>query len=131
MDTCSLQVGLHMIKKDEMNITEDLKESDSPNENVFTEKNSSMLIDDSSKNTTILSNLQQQIQRLEEENNSLKEEKKSLEIDNICLEQHNFELKTRIDDFAIQYPSASILLGRKPVEQKKNKRLTLKWKKRK
>jgi predicted RNase H-like nuclease (RuvC/YqgF family) len=80
-------------------------------------------------NGPAISQLHEQIDRLQNENESLKEKMNSMEIDNVCLEHKNAVLESRIDDFAIRYPQASILLGRKPVESQKSRLLTLKFRK--
>lgn len=81
----------------------------------------SVMIPDNKADQSVISKLQQQIEQLEHE-------KKSLEIDNVCLRQHNDELKDRIDDVATHFPKASILLGKNPDETKPKKSLKIRFK---
>lgn len=100
-------------EKKESNINEDFSE-----QMISKDDDSSVMISEDQSNQGVVSKLQQQIEQLEQE-------KESLKIDNVCLKQKNHELETRIDDVALQFPKTSILLGKKPVEQKKKKGLNL------
>jgi hypothetical protein len=60
---------------------------------------------------------------LESEKIKIEEEKQALEIDNECLKQQMKRLESRIDDLAELYPSASVLLGKKPTVGKQRKPL--------
>ncbi|MBS3778121.1 MAG: hypothetical protein KGY50_02370 [Candidatus Thermoplasmatota archaeon] len=79
---------------------------------------SSVMISEDYSDQSMVSKLQQQIEQLEQE-------KESLKIDKVCLKQKNHELKSRIDDVATHFPKTSVLLGKKPVDQKKKKGLNL------
>jgi hypothetical protein len=60
---------------------------------------------------------------LESEKTRMQQEKQALEIDNECLKQQMKQLESRIDDLAELYPSASVLLGKKPSIEKRRKPL--------
>lgn len=123
-------VGLHMKsqgKKISLALREDVV-NQGIEEDVEMDASSIMTQSDQ-PNRTVMSQLQEQIDRLQNENESLKEKMNSMEIDNVCLEHKNAVLESRIDDLAIQYPQASILLGRKPVESQKSRLLNLKFRK--
>ena len=101
-----------------------------PKEHFFSEEmvsepnETSTMISEDSTNESVISRLQQQIDQLQQE-------KESLEIDNVCLKQQNHELRNRIDDVAIHFPKASILLGKKPEETGRKAGIKIKLKKRK
>ena len=52
---------------------------------------------------------------LELDKQKIEQEKNQLEIDFACLKQQKHHLESRIDDLTELYPSASVLLGKKPV----------------
>lgn len=117
-------MGLHMKKQDELFNNKKSEAEDELNQDILTNTNSTiMMSEDQDRSNPFAMSFQQQLERLQQENESLKKEKDSLEIDNVCLEQQNLELKSRIDDFSIQYPKACILLGKKPDNANKNIRL--------
>ena len=60
---------------------------------------------------------------LESEKTRIEQEKQELEIDNECLKQQMKHLESRIDDLAELYPSASVLLGKKPTLEKRRRPL--------
>jgi hypothetical protein len=62
--------------------------------------------------------LETKMQMLESEKVHFEKEIESLEIDNACLIQQKKHLESRIDDLVTLYPSASVLLGRKPIIEK-------------
>ena len=62
--------------------------------------------------------LETKMQMLKSEKVRFEQELKSLEIDNACLIQQKKHLESRIDDLVQLYPSASVLLGRKPIIEK-------------
>jgi seryl-tRNA(Sec) selenium transferase len=61
------------------------------------------------------------INKLEAEKTRIEQERQALEIDNECLKQEKKKLQSRIDDLAELYPSASVLLGKKPTIDKRKK----------
>jgi FtsZ-binding cell division protein ZapB len=65
-----------------------------------------------------VSTLKRDITSLQNENSLLEKERETLEINNICLKQNNYELQSRIDDLVEKYPSASILMGKTPEMSK-------------
>lgn len=105
-------MGLHMKTQNNISNDENIEDKmvSSSKKIGMDDTNSRMITDDISENN-LVSRLQQQIEQLQEE-------KESLKIDNVCLQQQNYELKNRIDDVATHFPKTSILLGKKPVEQK-------------
>jgi hypothetical protein len=77
----------------------------------------------SGKEEKLVIKLKKNLEKIELEKKELENQNKSLEIDNVCLLQHNRDLQERIDDLMDLYPSAMALLGRTPVTTKieKNK----------
>jgi hypothetical protein len=67
--------------------------------------------------------LRKNLEKIEIEKRELENKNKSLEIDNICLQQQNRNLEERIDDLMDLYPSAVALLGRTPVTTKIGKNM--------
>ena len=61
--------------------------------------------------------MQSDILRLKQDKSMLEWEAESLRIDKVCLEQKNHELQSRIKDLVKKYPSASILLGKLPMDK--------------
>ena len=59
--------------------------------------------------------LKKDLETLQEQIGKLQNEKQSLEIEKTCLKQENHSLHSRINDLSELYPSASILLGTKPL----------------
>jgi hypothetical protein len=113
-----------MEKQDNTLNQRNMEDNDKLHEDFLKNKNQSMMVSDKDDQSTSVSlSLQQQLERLQKENEYLKQTKDSLEIDNVCLEQKNKELKSRIDDFATYYPKASILLGKKPTNHQTNNKL--------
>ncbi len=113
-----------MEKQDNTLNQRDMEKNDELHDDFFENKDQSMMVsNECDQSTSVSSSLQQQLERLQKENQYLKQAKDSLEIDNVCLEQKNQELKSRIDDFATYYPKASILLGKKPNKSLTNSKL--------
>ena len=66
----------------------------------------------------LLTTLKRNLENIEIEKKLLENKNKTLEIDNVCLQQQNRNLQERIDDLMDLYPSAMALLGRTPVTTK-------------
>ena len=63
------------------------------------------------------------MQTLEQDKERIEQEKKDLEIEYACLKQQKHKLESRINDLSELYPSASVLLGKKPVASYSRTRL--------
>jgi predicted transcriptional regulator len=124
-DTTSHRMGLHMKKQGHVFNQENRKKgNDDLTEEIDTNNHSSVMITENQIAGSTISKLQQQIEQLEQE-------KESLRIDNVCLQQQNHELQTRIDDVATHFPKTSILLGKKPDAHQRKNKLNLRFTKRK
>ncbi|MEA3458836.1 MAG: hypothetical protein U9R21_09190 [Candidatus Thermoplasmatota archaeon] len=59
--------------------------------------------------------METKMQLLENDKQKIEQEKNELEIEYTCLKQQKHQLESRISDLSELYPSASVLLGKKPV----------------
>ena len=63
------------------------------------------------------SEIETKMQILKDDKQKIEQEKKELEIENACIKQQKNKLQSRINDLSELYPSANVLLGKKPVEE--------------
>ena len=63
------------------------------------------------------SEIETKMQILKEDKQKIEQEKKELEIEYACIKQQKNKLQSRINDLSELYPSANVLLGKKPVEE--------------
>jgi len=82
-----------------------------------------LLSEEQTKSSETTMVMETEMKLLEEEKTRIEQEKQVLEIDNECLKQQKKHLESRIDDLAELYPSASVLLGKKPTIDKPKKPL--------
>lgn len=73
------------------------------------------------KNEETIKKLHQTVQSLENQTTMLENKMESIRIENVCLIHENNHLKSRIIDLTKIYPKASVLLGKTPHTQKKEK----------
>ena len=97
------------------NIVKQLPKDTSINETVLNQAISQYLLSEQqNSDVTDEPAVQTKMKVLESEKTRIEQEKQALEIDNECLKQQMKHLESRIDDLAELYPSASVLLGKKP-----------------
>ena len=82
-----------------------------------------LLSEEETKSSETTMAIETKMKLLEEEKTRIEQEKQAIEIDNECLKQQKKQLQSRIDDLAELYPSASVLLGKKPTIDKPKKSL--------
>jgi len=68
-------------------------------------------------NVNQTSEIETKMQILKEDKQKIEQEKKELEIEYACIKQQKNKLQSRINDLSELYPSANVLLGKKPVEE--------------
>ena len=74
-------------------------------------------------NVNQTSEIETKMQILKEDKQKIEQEKKELEIEYACVKQQKNKLQSRINDLSELYPSANVLLGKKPVEDYSHMRL--------
>ncbi len=72
---------------------------------------------------TTPTSIETKMQLLENDKQKIEQEKRELEIEYACLKQQKHQLESRIVDLSELYPSASVLLGKKPVARYSHIRL--------
>jgi len=63
------------------------------------------------------------MQVLTQDKQKIEQEKKELEIEYACIKQQKNKLESRINDLSELYPSANVILGKKPVADYSRMRL--------
>jgi len=69
------------------------------------------------------SEIETKMQILKQDKQKIEQEKKELEIEYACVRQQKNKLQSRINDLSELYPSANVILGKKPVEDYSRMRL--------
>ncbi|RLF59030.1 MAG: hypothetical protein DRN27_03745 [Thermoplasmata archaeon] len=69
------------------------------------------------------SEMAMKMQMLTQDKQKIEQEKKELEIEYACIKQQKNKLESRINDLSELYPSANVILGKKPVADYSRMRL--------